>query len=58
MDHNPCLYARKILTGVVEVEGGSIREARAGESGKESAISVVEVLDEVFNPPPQLCTRR
>ena len=58
MDHNPCLYAQKILTGVVEVEGGSIREARAGEGGKESAISAVEALDEVCSPPPQLCTRR
>ncbi|KAF9781600.1 kinase-like domain-containing protein, partial [Thelephora terrestris] len=51
MDHNPCLYAQRIVTGVAEVEDGFIRGERAGESQKESVLSVVEVLDEASNSP-------
>ena len=47
MDPDPCLHARRILGGTAEVEDGSIRGARVGVCGKESAVSVVEILDEV-----------
>ena len=40
-------YAQSILAGTAEVEEGYIVSAVAGDSGKESVLSVVEVLDEV-----------
>jgi len=47
MDHLSCLYAQRILAGTADVEGGCIRGVVAGDNGKESVHSVVEVLDEV-----------
>lgn len=47
MDSDPFLHARKILGGRTEIEDGFLHSEEARGSGKESALSVVEVLDEV-----------
>lgn len=49
MDHHPCSYAQSILAGTTEIENGFIPSAVVEDSGKESVLSVVEVLDEVCN---------
>jgi len=54
VDHLPFSYAQRILAGTAEVEGGCIRGVVAGDSGKESVLSVVEVLDEVCDILPVL----
>lgn len=54
MDYHSCLRAEAILAGTAEVEDGYIRSTTAGDSGKESAIHVVEVLDEVHELLPTL----
>lgn len=51
MNSNPCLHAQSILTGTAKVEGGFIRGVGAGDSGKEWALPVVEVLDEALISP-------
>lgn len=56
MDPDPCIHAQRVLRGVAEIEGGSIRSAGAGANGKESALSVIEVLDEVCHPSGVSCT--
>jgi hypothetical protein len=49
MDPNPCLYyAQRILAGKID-EDSSIHNVGESDSGKESALSVMEVLDEVRN---------
>ena len=47
MNCHPHLYAENILAGAVEVEGGFIRSPVVGDSGEESILPVVEVLDKV-----------
>ena len=47
MDSDPFLHARRVLEGTADVEAGFIHSAGVGDSEKESALSVVEVLDEV-----------
>lgn len=47
MDHYPHSLAESILSGTAEVESGWIRSVTAGDDGKESLFSAVEVLDEV-----------
>jgi hypothetical protein len=53
MDRNPFLHAQRILAGTAEVDGGFVHSAGGG--GKESVLSVVEVLDEVRNVFPAFC---
>ena len=50
MDLRPRLYAESILAGTAEVEAGFIRIV--GDSGKESDLPVVEILDEVLDSLP------
>ena len=47
MDYHSRLCAEAILEGTAEVEDGYIHSITAGDGGKESAVHVVEVLDEV-----------
>lgn len=47
MDRHPHIYAESTLAGVAKIEEGCICSAIVGESEKESALPVVEMLDEV-----------
>ena len=54
MNHHPCSYVQSIFAGTAEVEDGCIRGVIVGDSGKESVLSVVEILDEVCDFFPAL----
>lgn len=54
MNHHPWSYAQSILAGTAEVEDDCIRGTIVGECGKDSVLSVVEVLDEVCDIFPAL----
>ena len=54
MDYSPRSYAEKILAGAAEVEDGFVRNATVEDSGKESVLPVVDVLDEVLGILPAL----
>lgn len=41
------IHAESILAGTAEIEDGCVRNAVEGDSGKESVLPVVEVLDKV-----------
>ena len=47
MDPDPCQHARQILKGLPGVGDDSIGRVKAKDSGESSALSVVQVLDEV-----------
>ena len=51
MAHHPRSDVESILAGTAKVEDGCIRSTEA-DRGKELAIPVVEVLDEVRGTPP------
>jgi hypothetical protein len=53
MEFDPCIHAQRILEGKAEVECGFFHTAGAEADGKESALSVVEVLDEVRHTLPE-----